>query len=69
MCVCVHVCVCVCACVPVHVLDKEGSRVVASRALVVVQTAVYLTGYSDCQIGFCELLLPPYRFHTGLKNV
>jgi len=35
----VHACVCV--------LDRKGSRVVARRALVVVQTSVYLTGYSD----------------------
>ena len=33
----VSVCVCVC------VLDKKGSRADASRALVIVQTAVYLT--------------------------
>ena len=35
----VHACVCV--------LDRKASRVVARRALVVVQTSVYLTGYSD----------------------
>ena len=71
VCACLYtcMCVCVCACVPVHVLDTEGSRVVARRALVVVETAVYVTGFSDCQIGFCEPLLPPYRCHTGLKNV
>ena len=38
--VCVHVHACVC------VLDRKGSRVVDRRALVVVQTSVYLTGYS-----------------------
>ena len=36
MCACVHVCVCV--------LDREGSRVFASRALVVQKRVVYLTG-------------------------
>ena len=45
MCVCVCVCACVRACV--CVLDREGSWVVASTALVVVWTAMYLTGYSD----------------------
>ena len=41
-------CVCVCAgCVCMCVLDREGSREVASRALVVVQMAVYLTSYCD----------------------
>ena len=49
MCVCVcerereSVCVCVCLCVCVCVLDEEASRVFASRALVAVQTAVYLS--------------------------
>ena len=51
MCVCVCVCVCVRACVRVHtnamhacvcVLDGEGSRVIASIAVVVVWTAMYL---------------------------
>ena len=32
---CMCVCVCVCVCVDLHILDREGSRVVASRALVV----------------------------------
>ena len=63
MCVCV--CVCVCACV----LDREGSKVFASRTPVVVYMAVYLTCYSDCLTGFQEPLLPPYRHHIGLKNV
>ena len=36
MCVCVYVCVYVCVCVCVCVLDREGNRVFASRALVVV---------------------------------
>ena len=51
------------------VLDGEGSMVVASTALVVVRTAVYLIGYSDCLTGFREPLSPPYRCHTGLNNV
>ena len=63
MCVCVHVCcvhVCVCVYTHVCVLDREGRWVVASRALVVVvQTAIYLTGYSDCATSF----------HAGLENV
>ena len=46
--------VCVC------VLDREVSRVVASRALVVTQMAVHLTGYQNCLTGFCEPLSPPY---------
>ena len=33
--------VCIC------VLDEEGSRVVANRALLVVWKAMYLTSYSD----------------------
>ena len=37
---------------------------VASRALVVVQTAMYLTGYSDRLTGFHEPLSPPYKCHT-----
>ena len=36
VCVCACVCVCVCACVCVHMLDREGNRVFATRALVVV---------------------------------
>ena len=59
------VCVCVCVCV----VDREVSRVFASRALVTVQTAVYLTGYSDCLTDFSEPLSPPNKHHTGLKNV
>ena len=44
VCVCLYVSVCVrvCACVQ----DREGSRVFASGALVVAQTAVYPTSYS-----------------------
>ena len=33
---CASVCVCVCVCVHVCVVDREGSRVFASIALVVV---------------------------------
>ena len=47
---CVWLCVCVVTVVSylcVHVLNRAGSKVLFSRALVVVQTAVYLTGYSD----------------------
>ena len=29
---------------------------------------LYLTDYTDCRTGFCELLLSPYRCHTGLKK-
>ena len=53
----------------VCVLDREGSWAFASRALAVVFTAVYLTGYSDCLTGFHKPLLPPYGCHTGLKIV
>ena len=48
MCVCV--CVCVCACV----LDGEGNRVLGSRAVVLVQMDVYLTGYNSHLPSFCE---------------
>ena len=67
---CVHVCVRVCMCV--CVLDRDGSRVIASRALAVVWMTVYsdyLTVYSDYLSGFCELLSSPYRHHTSLNNV
>ena len=42
VCVCVRVCVCVCMCVCVCAQGGEGRWVAASRALAVVQTAVYL---------------------------
>ena len=42
MCVCLRACVCVCVCVRACVLDVEGNRVFASRALVVL-VAVHLT--------------------------
>ena len=52
------------------ILDREGSRVFASRALVaVVQMVVYLTGYGDCLTGFREPLSPHHRCRTGLKNI
>ena len=57
-----------CSCC-VCILDRKGSRVFASRALVVVYMTVRPTSYSDCPIGFHELLLPPYRCYTSLKNV
>ena len=58
MCVCVskyvHVWLSVCVVTVVSylwlcvlVLDREGSKVLSGRALVVVQLAVYLTGYND----------------------
>ena len=56
-------------CMHVCVLDREGSRVVASRALVVVQTSVYPTGYRDCLTGFHEPLLLPKWCHISLKTV
>ena len=52
----------------VCVLERKGNRVFASRTLVVVWTAVYLTGYSDWLTGFWEPLLLPYSCHTCLKN-
>ena len=68
MCVCVHVCesvgacvyMCVCTCVCMHVgaLDGEGSKVLASIALVVVLMAINLTSYSDCLTFFHDPLLP-----------
>ena len=63
--------VCVCVCVRVCVLDGEGNRVFASRALVVVSTdgSVSDGHYSDCLTGFRELLSLPCRCDTGLKNV
>ena len=53
--------VCVCMCIRLCILDREGNRVFASRAQAVVQTVVYLTGFTfnDCLAGFCEPLLPP----------
>ena len=47
VCVCVFVCACVC----MHMLF-------ASRALIVVQTAAYPTGFRD----------PPYRSHAGFEK-
>ena len=56
VCVCVCACVpaCVCACVCACVLDGEGNRVLGSRAVVVVQMAVYLTSYNSHLPSFCE---------------
>ena len=48
------------------VLDREGSRMLASRAVAAVQAAVYPTGYSNCLTSLCE---PPSICHTGLNNV
>ena len=56
-------------CVCVSVLGREGNWVFASKALVVVWTTMYLTGYSDWLTGFGGPLSPPYRCHTSLKNV
>ena len=58
-------------CVCVHVLGGEGSWVFASTALVVIQTAMYLTGYSDYLTScFWEPLSPPVvsvnHFHHQL---
>ena len=66
-------------CVQAHApLDREGRMVFASKALVIVQTTVYLASYtwtqSDCLMvsvnHFHQLtLVITYRFYTGLKNV
>ena len=67
--VCLPACVCACVCVLAHacvcVLDREGRWVFASRALVVVRTAVYLTSYSDHLTGFREPLSSPCRRHPA----
>ena len=42
---------------------------VAGTALVVVWTAMYMTGYSDYLTIFREPHSPPYRRHTGLKEM
>ena len=62
----VFVC-CLHLCVPV--LHSDGSWVFASTDVIVAWTVMYLTGYSDCLTGFHEQFSPPYRCHTGLKNV
>ena len=41
---------------------------IASTALVVLQMAVYLTGYSDCLTSFHEPFSTLNRYHTGLKT-
>ena len=66
MCVCVRACVRVCVRACVCILNREGSRVFVSTALVGVQTAMYLTGYSDYVTSFREPLSPLYRCHNGL---
>ena len=58
----------------VGVLGGEGSLVFASTALVVSSMDSHVSDqcviiYSDYLTGFHEQLLPPYRCHTGLKNV
>ena len=63
------VCVCVRACVRACVCVFLGNMVLTSRALTVVRTAVYLTGYSDYLTSFCEQPSPPYTCHTGFKNI
>ena len=57
-CVCVEVCVLKCVCV----LDRQGSVLVASTALVVVWMAVcsYSYSYSDNLTSLRESLSPPY---------
>ena len=52
MCMCDSLCVV--SYLWVHVLDREGSKVLSGRALAVVQTAVYLIGYSDYLTSFHE---------------
>ena len=52
----------------VCVLEGEGNRVFAGKALVVVSIDSSVSGYSDCLTGFCEPLSPPCRCHAGLKK-
>ena len=55
------VCRCVCVCAQVCVCSRQGKELgVASTALEVVWTAVYLTGYSNYPTGLHESLLLPY---------
>jgi len=59
MCVCVlagvvHICVYTFMRVSVYFLDREGSWVFASTALVVAWVAVYLTSCGDYQTGLGE---------------
>ena len=62
----------------VCVLGMQGSRAFAIRALAVLETTVYLNGYSDCLPVFlvfllstilCEPLSLSYNCHAGLKIV
>ena len=71
-------CVCVCVCVRAHtmhvracVLDREGSKVFASTALVVlvVRTAMYLTIYNDYLTSLCEPLSSPYISVTPVSKM
>ena len=78
MCVCVCVrmhmsmiCVCVCVCVHtsmlcVCVLDREGSRVVASSHS---SSSSSVSGQLDCPTCFCDTLSSSYTRYTELKNV
>ena len=61
------------------VLGMQGRRAFAIRALAILETTVYLNGYSDCLPGFfyffllstilCEPLSLSYNCHAGLKIV
>ena len=62
-----HVCVCVLLGGGGGGGSSWGREQSSYLAVVVVETAVYLTGYSDCLTGFYEPLSPPYRCHAGLK--
>ena len=44
-------------------------RMFATRALIVLQTAMYLTSHSACLTGFCEPFSLSYRRCTSMKNV
>ena len=59
----------VCVCVCVYFQGGKGSKVFASRVLVVGQLVMYLTGYSDYLTCFRELFLTIYQCYTGFKNV
>ena len=68
-CVCMHACVRACVCVSACVLDRDGSKVFASRDLIVAGMTAYLTVYSYYLTGFRQPLSSPYRRHTSLNNV
>ena len=71
---CVCVCVCVCACVRVCVracvseCGREWSRLITNRALALVQTAVYPTGYSDRLTAFRQSHSPHPRRPCSRKR-